>query len=53
MAGDENGGLPLPVQPEQQLPELHDALRVQAVDGLIQQKELRLVHQGEGQSRCV
>lgn len=43
--------MPLSVQPEQQLPELHDALRVQAVDGLVQQEELRLVHQGEGQPK--
>ena len=51
MAGDQNGGLPLPVQLEEQLPELHNALRVQAVDGLIQEEELRVVHESQGQAQ--
>ena len=51
VAGDQNGGLPLPVQLKEQLPELHDALRVQAVDGLVQEEELRVVHEGQGQAQ--
>ena len=53
VAGDQNGGLPLPVQLEKQLPELHDALWIQAVDRLIQQEIFRVVHQCQGQAqRC-
>ena len=49
VAGDQNGGLPLLVEPEQQVSELHDALRVQSVDRLVQQQEVRPVHQRQGQ----
>ena len=49
MAGYEDGGLPLPVEGAQNLPELRHALRVQAVDGLVQDEKIRVVHQGQCQ----
>ena len=53
MAGDKNGGLPLPVQAQQQFPKLHDTLRIQTVDGLNQQEKFRLVHKRQGQAKAL
>ena len=51
MAGDEDGGLVLPVQLQEQVSKLYDPLRVETVDRLVQQQKLGPVHQGQGQSQ--
>ena len=47
MGADNQGQPPLLVQPQKHLPHLPDALRVQAVDGFVQQKQIRPAQQGQ------
>ena len=51
MAGDQDGLAPLVTQRPDEVPHLGDADGVQAVDGLVQDQQLRVVHhcQGDGQ----
>ena len=51
MGADQDGHSPLPVQPQKQLPHLPDALRVQAVDGFVQQQQVRPAQQGQGHAQ--
>ena len=53
MAGDQDGGLPVPVELQEKVPEFHDPLRVQAVDGLVQEQEVRSVHQSQRQAKAL
>ena len=45
------GDLLLPVQPQEELPHLPDTLRVQTVDGLVQQEKVRPAQQGQGHAQ--
>ena len=48
VAGEENGDLVFPVQPQQQLANLHNPLGVQAVHRLVQHQKVGTSHQGHG-----
>ena len=43
--------MPLPVELQNELPDLNDPLGVQAVDGLVQHQKVRIPRQGHGDER--
>ena len=53
MAGDQNGDPMLPVQLQNQLPDLNDALGVQTVDWLIQHEKVRVPGKGNGDTQSL
>ena len=51
MRADQNGQSPLSIQVQKQLPHFPDALRVQTVDGLVQQQQVRPAQQGQADAQ--
>ena len=51
VAGDQDADLPFPVQLQNQLPDLDDALGVKAVHRLVQHQKIRITRQGYGDAQ--
>ena len=53
MAGDQNGDPMLPVQLQNQFPDLNDALGIETVDGFIQHEKVRVSRKGNGDAQSL